>query len=86
MPDQVKRYADQYGPYAFGVLSLLILWYAIFRPMQEQQAVQQLRATEMQLEAARTVSDAVSELTHHSDAMRRMVDDLAHEVEILKGQ
>ena len=31
-PSSVLTYGHQYGPYAFGVVSLLILWFAIMKP------------------------------------------------------
>jgi len=32
----VNLIADRYGPYAFGIVSLLIIWYAVVRPQLEQ--------------------------------------------------
>jgi hypothetical protein len=30
--EAVKDYADRYGPFAFGVLSLLLIWFAVVKP------------------------------------------------------
>ncbi len=35
----VFRFADLYGPYAFGVVSLLLIWYAIVKPELDHRAI-----------------------------------------------
>lgn len=75
-PAAVFRFADRYGPYAFGVASLLIIWTTIVSPQLEatkvnyeahQRVVDQMRdIVSMQRELAATLKDAIS-------AMERVV-------------
>lgn len=34
-----EKYGDRYGPYAFGIISLLILWFLIISPQQEMMKI-----------------------------------------------
>lgn len=63
------RFGDRYGPYAFGVVSLLIIWTMIVSPQLEatkvnyeshQKVVDQMRdIVSMQKELAGTLKDAI---------------------------
>lgn len=35
-PAVAKAFGEQYGPYAFGLVSFLILWFVCIRPMAQQ--------------------------------------------------
>lgn len=65
----LMRFGDRYGPYAFGVTSLLIIWSMIVSPQLEatkvnyeshQRVVDQMRdIVGMQRELAATLKDAI---------------------------
>lgn len=49
----MQRYGELYGPYAFGVVSLLVLWYAIVKP--------ELDGRTVDMEAQREIVSAMKE-------------------------
>lgn len=68
----MDQFITEYGPYGFGVVSLLLLWYAIVRP--------QVKIQENQLETMRQTAEANKEtamiLREVTQELRSVVTDL----------
>lgn len=52
--DELKTFGDRYGPYAFGVVSLLIIWFAIVRPVIESNRIDTAQLKEIANRQAET--------------------------------
>jgi len=63
----LKQFSDTYGPYAFGLIALLIIWYAIVHPQLERTKVDYEEFTR----GADTMQDAAQTLRHTAEVMER---------------
>lgn len=52
--DAIRAFGDRYGPYAFGIISLLIIWFAIVRPVIEANRVDTSQLKEIAARQAET--------------------------------
>lgn len=67
------RFADRYGPYAFGVASLLIIWTTIVSP--------QLEATKVNYEAHQRVVDQMRDIVAMQRELASTLKDAIHAME-----
>jgi hypothetical protein len=58
----VQLIATVYGPYAFGVASLLLIWYTIVSPQLERQAIDFARSEKV-VEAQREILQSMATMT-----------------------
>lgn len=58
----VQLIATVYGPYAFGVASLLLIWYTIVSPQLERQAIDYARSEKV-VEAQREILQSMASMT-----------------------
>jgi len=70
----VKNYFDAYGPYAFGVFSLLIIWFAIVKP--------ELNARSMDFEATVKIVDTLQSISATQNDITRSMDSTSKSMEI----
>ena len=71
--------ATVYGPYAFGVISLLIVWYAIVSPQLERQAIDFKRnesVVESTREIAKSMENVVIGLQKTADALEHAIEKI----------
>lgn len=70
--DQAIQGLSAYGPYAFGMVSLLLLWYAIVKPTIERNAIDvkslQVIADTMK-EAAMLLKQSIAQLSECADKL-----------------
>lgn len=78
MPATLGAFGDRYGPYAFGVVSLLLIWFVIVKPelensrldvgkqeaivLKQQEIVTQLTNVSASLEATSKTLEATAEI------------------------
>ena len=68
----IKAFSDAYGPYIFGVVSLLIIWTMIVQPQMEQNKIDYDEFTR----AADIMQDTAETLHRTADVMDRTAERL----------
>lgn len=71
--DVVSSYVTTYGPFAFGIISLLILWFAIMKPQLDKQS--------LDFEAQRTIME---QMNSHAMKQEEIVKGLVTQATILE--
>lgn len=85
------RIADVYGPYAFGVVSLLTIWFAIVKPELDQRAIDFATQSELirsQEQIARTLSGTAESMAVTAKSMAvtaEMLEQTAKHLAAAKG-
>ena len=67
--DAVDSYAKAYGPFAFGVITLLILWYTIMSP--------ELASNRLDFETHRKLLEKQGENNHAMESVARTMNETA---------
>lgn len=84
MPSIIKAVMSQYGPYAFGVASLLAVWFAIVGPElraarpQYDRLVEIAETNRATAEALRTAAETIRTAT---ESQRMMLDRLDRSID-----
>lgn len=77
----LATFAQLYGPYAFGVLSLLLIWFSIVKPQLERQSIDFSRH-EALLDKLRSFSetqaDVARTMERTSIILQNVVEKLDH--------
>lgn len=82
----IEILGERYGPYAFGLVALLLIWFLIVRPELEsnridyekqQQVVEQMRdIAQSQKEGAQAVKAGAMAIKESAEAVERAADKL----------
>jgi hypothetical protein len=72
-----------YGPYAFGVVSLLIVWYTIVSPQLDRQAVD-YEKNERHIESLRSVATSMEAISRSMERTAIVLDSVVERMEKLK--
>ncbi len=72
-----------YGPYAFGVVSLLIVWYTIVGPQLDRQAVD-YQENEKHIKALHDVSTSMETLSRSMERTAMVLEGIVDRMEKLK--
>jgi hypothetical protein len=72
-----------YGPYAFGVCSLLIVWYTIVAPQLDRQAVD-YEKNERHIESLRSVASSMEAISRSMERTAVVLDSVVERMERIK--
>lgn len=72
-----------YGPYAFGVASLLIVWYTIVAPQLDRQAID-YEKNERHLEALRGVASSMEAISRSMERTAVVLESVVERMEKTK--
>lgn len=72
--------ATVYGPYAFGVASLLIIWFTIVSPQLERQSVD-FQKNESLIESLRSVATTMETISRSMERTATILDTVVHTVQ-----
>jgi hypothetical protein len=72
-----------YGPYAFGVVSLLIVWYTIVAPQLDRQAVD-YEKNERHIESLRSVASSMEAISRSMERTAVVLDSVVERMERIK--
>jgi hypothetical protein len=72
-----------YGPYAFGVVSLLIVWYTIVAPQLDRQSVD-YEKNERHIESLRSVASSMEAISRSMERTAVVLDSVVERMERLK--
>jgi hypothetical protein len=72
-----------YGPYAFGVVSLLIVWYTIVSPQLDRQAVD-YEKNERHIESLRSVAASMEAISRSMERTAVVLDTVVERMEKIK--
>lgn len=75
--------ATVYGPYAFGVVSLLIVWYTIVGPQLDRQAVD-YQENEKHIKALQDVSTSMETISRSMERTAMVLEGIVDRMEKLK--
>ena len=64
--DAIPKYLDRYGPFAFGVASLLLIWFLIVAPFMESRTLDFDKHREI-LETQREIASALERTSQTLD-------------------
>jgi hypothetical protein len=70
--EAIKKFGDQYGPQAFGIVSLLLIWFTIVVPQLDSAKFDHTEQTKT-LQAMREIADQQKEITN---ALIKAVDSI----------
>ena len=76
----LQSFGQLYGPYAFGVISLLIIWFAIVKPELDHRALDFKAQTEL-IAALNERGHIVTELAKTMDSTAKTMDATAEILE-----
>lgn len=71
--------ATVYGPYAFGVISLLVVWFTIVAPQLERQAVD-FEKNETVIESLRSVAISMETISRSMERTATILDTVVQKV------
>jgi len=71
--------ATVYGPYAFGVISLLVVWFTIVGPQLERQAVD-FQKNEAVIESLRSVAASMETISRSMERTATILDTVVQKV------
>ena len=71
--------ATVYGPYAFGVISLLVVWFTIVAPQLERQAVD-FEKNEAVIESLRSVATSMETISRSMERTATILDTVVQKV------
>ena len=88
MPDQdepvstklFQLLATVYGPYAFGVASLLLIWFTIVAPQLERQSVD-FQKNEAVIESLRSVAASMETISRSMERTATILDTVVQKVQ-----
>ena len=72
--------ATVYGPYAFGVASLLLIWFTIVAPQLERQSVD-FQKNEAVIESLRSVSNSMETISRSMERTATILDSVVNKVQ-----
>ena len=72
-----------YGPYAFGVVSLLIVWYTIVSPQLDRQQVD-YEKNERHVESLRSVASSMEAISRSMERTAVILDSVVERMERIK--
>lgn len=72
-----------YGPYAFGVASLLIVWYTIVSPQLDRQAID-YEKNEKHIEALRGVASSMEAISRSMERTATVLETVVERMERTK--
>jgi len=75
--------ATVYGPYAFGVVSLLIVWYTIVGPQLDRQAID-YQENEKHIQALNDVSTSMETISRSMERTAMVLEGIVDRMEKLK--
>ena len=79
--DAAKKLGEIYGPYAFGMISLVLLWFSILRPELDR-----TRANHEESAAViQAVRDVTANMGRQSDSMIRQSESMERTAIILEA-
>jgi hypothetical protein len=81
----VSLLASTYGPYAFGVVSLLIVWFAIVKP-ELQRSVLDFTAMQSITSELRMVQDVSAKVSHQQEMTAKTMERTAELLQQIVGQ
>jgi len=73
--------ATVYGPYAFGVASLLLIWFTIVGPQLDRQKVD-FEKNEKVVESLRSVSSAMENVSRSMERTATILDSVVKKVHV----
>ena len=71
----IQLLSTVYGPYAFGMVSLLIIWYTIVSPQLERQAVD-YEKNEKAVEALRGVASSMEAISRSMERTATVLENI----------
>lgn len=80
LPFSVMGLAQLYGPYAFGVASLLLIWFSIVKPQLELQRVD----FQINLEVVKEMNKTSSNQVEITKTLERVTQSLSESLDILE--
>lgn len=72
--------ATVYGPYAFGVASLLLIWFTIVGPQLERQSVD-FQKNETVIESLRSVANSMETISRSMERTATILDTVVQRVQ-----
>lgn len=79
----IELVATIYGPYAFGVISLLVVWFTIVGPQLERQAVD-FNRNETLLESMREISGTMLTVSRSMERTATALDRIVEKQDDMK--
>jgi len=76
----VQLLSTVYGPYAFGMISLLIIWYTIVSPQLERQAVDYDK-NEKAVEALRGVASSMETISRSMERTATVLENVVKQLD-----
>jgi hypothetical protein len=73
--------ATVYGPYAFGVASLLLIWFTIVAPQLERQSVD-FQKNESVIESLRSVAASMETISRSMERTATILDTVVQKVQV----
>jgi len=73
--------ATVYGPYAFGVASLLLIWFTIVAPQLERQSVD-FQKNEAVIESLRSVAGSMETISRSMERTATILDTVVRKVHV----
>lgn len=82
-PLTITRFMEIYGPYAFGVASLLLIWFTIVKPQLERQQIDFTR-NEAVLDKLKDFTSGQREVVQSMERTSVILDNITKRLETLK--
>ena len=82
-PLSLARFMEIYGPYAFGVVSLLLIWFTIVKPQLERQQIDFSRQ-EVVLDKLKEFTSGQREVVQSMERTSVILDNITKRLETLK--
>ena len=76
----IQLLSTVYGPYAFGMVSLLIIWYTIVSPQLERQAID-YEKNEKAIEALRGVASSMEGISRSMERTAIVLENIVKKID-----